>query len=103
MYAVVATGGKQYRVQTGEILRIEKIPGEIGTPVIFDNVLLYSDGDNIAVGRPILENAKVSANIVEQDRAKKIIVFKFKRRKCYRKKQGHRQCFTSVKINNIEV
>lgn len=103
MYAVVATGGKQYRVQAGDILRIEKIPGDIGSAVAFDNVLLYSDGENISVGKPVLESAKVNASIVEQDRGRKIIVFKFKRRKGYRKKQGHRQYYTAVKIDSIEV
>ncbi len=102
MYAVVATGGKQYRVQTGETLRIEKIPGDVGTPVAFEKVLLYSDGETLSVGKPVLGNVKVNARIVEQDRAKKIIVFKFKRRKGYRKKQGHRQYFTAVKIDSIE-
>jgi large subunit ribosomal protein L21 len=103
MYAVVATGGKQYRVQAGETLRIEKIPGEVGSSVAFDQILLYSDGENLSVGKPVLENAKVNARIVEQDRGNKIIVFKFKRRKGYRKKQGHRQDFTAVKIDSIEV
>jgi large subunit ribosomal protein L21 len=102
MYAVVATGGKQYRVQTGETLRIEKIPGDVGAPVAFEKVLLYSDGETLSVGKPVLGNVKVNARIVEQDRAKKIIVFKFKRRKGYRKKQGHRQYFTAVKIDSIE-
>ncbi len=103
MYAVVATGGKQYRVRAGDILRIEKIPGDIGSPVAFDNVLLYSDGENISVGKPVIEGAKVNASIVEQDRGRKIIVFKFKRRKGYRKKQGHRQYYTAVRIDGIEV
>lgn len=103
MYAVVATGGKQYRVEAGQTVRIEKIPGEVGSSVAFDQVLLYSDGENISVGRPILENAKVNARIVEQDRGNKIIVFKFKRRKGYRKKQGHRQDYTAVKIDSFEV
>ena len=101
MYAVVATGGKQYRVQEGEILRIEKIPGEVGAAVSFDQVLMYSDGENIAIGQPVLENAVVKGHIVEQGKGKKIIVFKYKRRKRYRRKQGHRQQFTAVKIDRI--
>jgi large subunit ribosomal protein L21 len=103
MYAVLATGGKQYRVQTGDILRIEKIAGEVGSSVAFDKVLLYSDGENLSIGKPVIENAKVHARVVEQDRGNKIIVFKFKRRKGYRKKQGHRQDYTAVKIDSIEV
>jgi large subunit ribosomal protein L21 len=103
MYAVVASGGKQYKVREGEILKIEKIPGEIGDPISFDNVLLYSDGENIQIGQPQLESAEVSGHVVEQGKASKIIVFKFKRRKGYRCKQGHRQCFTAVKIDSIKV
>lgn len=103
MYAVVASGGKQYKVREGEILKIEKIPGKIGDSIAFDNVLLYSDGENIQIGQPKLESAKVSGHVVEQGKARKIIVFKFKRRKGYRTKQGHRQSFTAVKIDSIEV
>jgi len=103
MYAVVASGGKQYKVREGEILRIEKISGKIGDPISFDNVLLYSDGENMHIGQPHLESAKVSGHVVEQGKARKIIVFKFKRRKGYRCKQGHRQRFTAVKIDTIQV
>ena len=92
MYAVVSSGGKQYKVQKGEILRVEKISGE---------VLMFSDGENVNIGQPVLENISVNGHIVEQDKAKKIIVFKYKRRKRYRKKQGHRQQYTAVKIDNI--
>ncbi len=101
MYAVVATGGKQYRVQEGDVLRMEKIAGNVGDPVSFDRVLLISDGQNLTVGRPVVEQASVKARIVEQDRSKKIIVFKYKRRKGYRRKQGHRQDYTAVRIDNI--
>lgn len=101
MYAVVATGGKQYRVQEGDVLRMEKIVGNVGDPVSFDRVLLISDGQNLIVGRPVVEQASVKARIVEQDRSKKIIVFKYKRRKGYRRKQGHRQDYTAVRIDNI--
>lgn len=103
MYAVVASGGKQYKVREGEILKIEKIPGEIGDPISFDNVLLFSDGDSLQIGQPQLESAEVSGHVVEQGKAPKIIVFKFKRRKGYRRKQGHRQRFTAVKIDRIKV
>lgn len=101
MYAIVATGGKQYKVREGEILRIEKIPGEVGSPVSFDRVLMVGDGENISIGRPALEGAAVTARIVEQGKANKVIVFKYKRRKRYRRKQGHRQSYTAVKIDAI--
>ncbi len=102
MYAVVSSGGKQYKVQKGEILRVEKISGDIGVPVSFDKVLMFSDGENVNIGQPVLENVSVNGHIVEQDKAKKIIVFKYKRRKRYRRKQGHRQQYTAIKIDNIE-
>jgi len=101
MYAVLATGGKQYKVEQGDILRIEKIPGDVGASVSFDKVLMFSDGENIRVGTPLLDGISVSGHIVEQDKAKKILVFKYKRRKNYRRKQGHRQPFTAVKIDSI--
>ena len=101
MYAVVHTGGKQYRVQEGDILRIEKIEGRVGDPVSFDRVLMISDGENVNIGRPVLEETEVQGHIIEQAKSKKILVFKFKRRKNYRRKQGHRQQFTAVKIDRI--
>ena len=101
MYAVVNTGGKQYKVQQGEILRVEKIPGDVGSPVTFDRVLLFSDGENVNIGQPVLEDVAVEGHIVEQGKAKKIIVFKYKRRKRYRRKKGHRQEFTAVQIDSI--
>ena len=101
MYAVVNTGGKQYKVQQGEVLRVEKIPGDVGSPVTFDRVLMFSDGENVSIGQPVLDNVAVEGHIVEQGKAKKIIVFKYKKRKRYRRKQGHRQTFTAVQIDNI--
>ncbi len=101
MYAIVSSGGKQYKVQKGEILRVEKIPGDIGASVSFDKVLMFSNGEDVNIGRPVLENVAVNGHIVEQGKAKKIIVFKYKRRKGYRRKQGHRQQYTAVKIDNI--
>ncbi len=101
MYAIVSSGGKQYKVQKGEILRVEKISGDIGASVSFDKILMFSDGENVNIGQPALENVSVNGHIVEQDKAKKIIVFKYKRRKRYRKKQGHRQQYTAVKIDSI--
>jgi len=103
MYAVVFSGGKQYRVKEGEVLKLEKISGEVGSAVSFDKVLMFSDGENVKIGQPVLENVSVSGNIVEQGKARKIIVFKYKRRKRYRRKQGHRQQYTAVKIDSINL
>ncbi|MBW1695016.1 MAG: 50S ribosomal protein L21 [Deltaproteobacteria bacterium] len=102
MYAIVNTGGKQYKVSQGDILRVEKIPGEIGSPVSFDKVLMFSDGENVNIGQPVLDNVAVKGHIMEQGKAKKIIVFKYKRRKRYRRKRGHRQPYTAIKIDSIE-
>ena len=102
MYAIVNSGGKQYKVQKGEILRVEKIPGEVGSSVTFDRVLMFSDGENVSIGQPALDNVAVKGHIVEQGKSKKIIVFKYKRRKRYRRKQGHRQPFTAIQIDAIE-
>lgn len=101
MYAVVKTGGKQYKVQEGEILRLEKISGEVGTPVSFDQVLLFSDGETVKVGQPVVDGMSVTGHIVRQGKEKKILVFKYKRRKRYRRKQGHRQQFTAIQIDRI--
>ncbi len=101
MYAVVATGGKQYKVAEGDVLRIEKIPGQIGDTVNLDDVLMVADGDQVDIGRPKVANAAVNARIVEQGREKKVLVFKYKRRKRYRRMKGHRQPFTAIKIDNI--
>lgn len=103
MYAVIASGGKQYKVQEGEILRLEKIAGEVGSPVSFDQVLMVSDGEKTTVGTPVLTDMSVQGHIVEQGKAKKIIVFKYKRRKRFRRKQGHRQLYTAVRIDSITV
>jgi len=102
MYAVVNSGGKQYKVQQGQVLRIEKIPGDVGNPVTFDRVLMFSDGENVSIGQPELDDVAVEGHIVEQGKAKKIIVFKYKKRKRYRRKKGHRQEFTAVLIDGIK-
>jgi len=102
MYAIVNTGGKQYKIQQGDVLRVEKIPGEVGSPVSFDKVLMFSDGENVNIGRPVLDNVAVKGHIVDQGKGKKIIVFKYKRRKRYRRKLGHRQQYTEIKIDSIE-
>ena len=101
MYAIVKTGGKQYKVQEGDILRVEKLPGEVGSEISFEDVLLFSDGETVTVGQPKVENVTVNGHIVAQDKSKKIIVFKYKRRKRYRRKQGHRQQYTAIKVDSI--
>mgnify|MGYP006295242047 CR=1 FL=1 len=101
MYAVVTSGGKQYKVREGDIVRVEKIPNSIGEPVTFERVLLFNDGENMRIGQPVVEGAEVKGHVIEQGKARKIIVFKYKRRKRYRRKQGHRQRFTAVKIDSI--
>ena len=102
MYAVVNSGGKQYKVQQGQVLRVEKIPGDVGSPVTFERVLMFSDGENVSIGQPALEDVAVEGHIVEQGKAKKIIVFRYKKRKRYRRKKGHRQEFTTVLIDDIK-
>jgi large subunit ribosomal protein L21 len=102
MYAVIQTGGKQYKVEPGEELSVEKLDGNVGDEVYFDKVLLVSEEDKVKVGRPVLENAKVVAKITRQARGPKIVVFKYKRRKGYRKKQGHRQDFTGLRVIEIK-
>ncbi len=101
MYAVIKTGGKQYRADPGEEIKIEKLQGEVGDSVTFDKVLLTSDNDNVNIGSPYLEGINVIGKITRQAKDKKIVVFKYKKRKGYRKKQGHRQHFTLVRIENI--
>jgi len=103
MYAVISTGGKQYKVAEGQTLRFEKLPGEVGKTVTFNEVLLFTDGEKSKIGTPLVTTAKVEGTIVEQGKAKKVIVFKYKRRKRYRRKRGHRQPFTAVKIDSIKV
>lgn len=102
MYAVVRTGGKQYMVAEGDFMKVEKLPGAVGEKVVFDDILLVSDEGDLKVGAPRLEGSTVSGTIVEQGRGKRLIVFKMKRRKGFRKKQGHRQYFTGVKVESIK-
>ncbi|WWP01753.1 MAG: 50S ribosomal protein L21 [Candidatus Dasytiphilus stammeri] len=101
MYAVFQTGGKQYRVKTGQIIRLEKLKIVKGQTINFDQVLMVVNGNNIKIGDPLVKGGIVSADIIDHDRRKKIKILKFRRRKHYRKTQGHRQWFTTVKINNI--
>ncbi|MBI5538158.1 MAG: 50S ribosomal protein L21 [Deltaproteobacteria bacterium] len=100
MYAVIKTGGKQYRVTEGQSLRVEKLPGEPGQKVEFKEVLLVG-GDKLKIGQPTVTGARVEAEILGQDRGPKIVIFKFRRRKNYRRKQGHRQPYTQLKITGI--
>ena len=101
MYAIIASGGKQYKVEEGAVLRVEKIQGDVGAPVTFNEVLMFSDGETFRFGTPVLEDIFVRGQIVEQRKAKKIIVFKYKKRKRYRRKQGHRQPYTAIRIDSI--
>lgn len=101
MFAVIKTGGKQYRVQEGDILEVEKLDRDEGQKVVFDEVLLIEDGDKVLLGTPLIERARVKAQVVENFRDEKIIIFKKKRRKQYRRKKGHRQELTRVKIEEI--
>lgn len=101
MYAVIKSGGRQYRVSQGEKLRVEKLNGNKGDKVSISEVLLVGEGADIKIGQPTVSGAKVEATIVAQDRGKKLIVFKFRRRKNYRRKQGHRQPYTELLIDSI--
>jgi large subunit ribosomal protein L21 len=103
LFAIVQTGGKQYRVKPGDILRVERLPGERGDEVLLEQVLLVADDDAIQVGQPLVAGARVVSEILRQGKAKKIIVFKKKRRKKYRLKQGHRQLYTALEIKDIVV
>ena len=100
MYAVIKTGGKQYRVEPGATIRVEKLEGDKGTALSFD-VLLLADGEDIKVGAPVVDGAKVTGEFVAQERGEKLVVFKFRRRKGYRRRNGHRQHYTAVKITGI--
>jgi large subunit ribosomal protein L21 len=102
-YAIIRTGGKQFRVEPGKTYKLPSLPGEAGGSVEFNDVLLGSDGSAVKTGVPALSGARVSGEIVRHGRGDKIVVFKFKRRKNYAKKQGHRQGFTEVKINDISL
>ena len=101
MYAVFATGGKQYRATTGDILKIEKLDAEKGTTVKLDQVLMVGEGEDVKVGTPYLKGGTVTATVVEHGRGKKIRILKFKRRKHHMKRQGHRQAFTELEITGI--
>ena len=101
MYAIIKSGGKQYKVQSGEQLRVEALGGEVGEKVSFGEVLLVGAGDSVKVGAPLVAGAKVNATVVAHGRGEKVKIFKLRRRKHYQKSQGHRQSYTEVRIDDI--
>jgi large subunit ribosomal protein L21 len=103
MFAVFASGGKQHRVTEGEVIKLELLTAEPGEEVVFEKVLIVADGDDVNVGKPYVEGGKVTAEVISHDRGKKIHVLKFKRRKDYLRRQGHRQSYTELKITGISV
>ena len=102
-YAVIRTGGKQYRVEPGDVIRVEKLDGDAGAEVEFNEVLATGDDGSVKIGSPLVDGASVKAKVVQQGRLKKIIVYKKKRRKGYRRRQGHRQYFTAVRVTGIDL
>jgi large subunit ribosomal protein L21 len=101
MYAVIKTGGKQYRVAAGEKLKIDQLPADIGAEIVLNQVLLVADGDDLKMGRPLVTGASVQAKVLAQGRHDKVRIFKLRRRKHYQKHQGHRQNFTEIEITGI--
>lgn len=101
MYAVIKTGGKQYRVMQGEYLRVEKLEADVDSTIEFDQVLLVGEGENVTVGAPTVDGAKVSAKVLSHGRGKKVRIIKFRRRKHHKKQQGHRQYYTEIEITGI--
>ena len=102
MYAIIKTGGKQYRVSEGDVLSVEKLPVAEGEEVVFEQVLTVVSDSDIKIGKPVVEGAKVTAKVVEHGKGKKILIFKYKAKSNYRKRQGHRQPYTKVEISKIE-
>ena len=103
MYAVIEAGGKQHKVQPGQVLEVDLMQEELGTDYAFENVMLYVDGDDVQIGQPYIENAKVVAEIVEEVKADKVTILRFRRRKHSMRKIGHRQKYTQIKIKEIKV
>jgi large subunit ribosomal protein L21 len=101
MYAVIKTGGKQYKVAPGEKLKVEQLPADVGAEVLLDQVLMVGDGDNVRLGQPVVAGASVKATVLAHGRGEKIRIFKMRRRKHYQKHQGHRQNYTELKIDSI--
>ncbi|MDF2839432.1 MAG: rplU [Clostridia bacterium] len=103
MYAIIKTGGKQYQVSEGDVISVEKLNGANGEAIVFDEVLVVSKDGELQIGAPVVAGAKVEGTVVQQGKEKKVIVFKYKPKKDYRKKQGHRQPFTRIKIEKISL
>ena len=101
MHAVIKTGGKQYRVVTGEKLKIEQIPAEVGAEITLDQILMVGEGESVAIGSPLVTGASVKATVLSQGRHDKVTIFKMRRRKHYQKHQGHRQNYTEIRIDGI--
>lgn len=101
MYAVIKTGGKQYRVSSGEKIKVEQLAAEVGSQITIDTVLMVADGDKVSIGRPLVKGAKVKATVVDQGRGEKVRIFKMRRRKQSKKEQGHRQNFTEIQVDTI--
>ncbi len=101
MYAVIKTGGKQYKVAAGDYLKVEKLDGDVGSKVVIDKILMVADGDNVTIGSPLVAGAKVNATVLSHGKGDKVMIFKFHRRKHYRKTQGHRQSYTEIQIDDI--
>ena len=101
MYAVIKTGGKQYRVSSGEKIKVEQLTADVGSQVTLDKVLMVADGDKVSIGQPLVQGAKVQATVVAHGRGDKVRIFKLRRRKHYKKQQGHRQNYTEIQINEI--
>ena len=101
MHAVIKTGGKQYRVVTGEKLKIEQIPADVGTEITLDQILMVGEGESVQIGTPFLTGASVKATVLSQGRHDKVMIFKMRRRKHYQKHQGHRQNYTEIRIDGI--
>ena len=101
MYAVIKTGGKQYKVTVGEKLKVEQIPAELDSQIVLEEVLMVADGDNVQIGAPLVAGAKVTATVISHGRHDKVRIFKMRRRKHYQKRQGHRQNFTEIRIDAI--
>jgi len=103
MYAIIETGGKQYKVQPGQTIEVEKLPAAVGDKVTLDRVLLVADGEQVTVGRPTVEGARVQATVVGEGKGRKVIIYKYLPRHRYRRKKGHRQLFTRLRIDDIEL
>ena len=102
MYAVIKTGGKQYRVQAGEKIKVEQIPADVGSQIVLDQVLMVGTGETVTIGAPLVAGAQVNATVVSQGRHDKVKIFKMRRRKHYQKRQGHRQNYTELQIGEIK-